>query len=145
MKKSTAIDAEAILHNHDFRATTVRVALIETLAEAPKPLTAAILVKKLRRFHADSATIYRGLSALTDARIIRQLSLIEGTYSYDLAVGRPHGHHIICESCNTIETIPFCVRGMETNAKEKSRLFKTISSHALSFSGTCKKCARAVR
>jgi Fur family transcriptional regulator, ferric uptake regulator len=145
MKKSIYIDTETILHDAGFKVTTVRTALLEALNEAHKPLSAAQLIKKVRKTHADTATVYRALNAFVEKDLVRALSLEKEKVVYQLMVGKPHSHHVVCTECSTIETIPFCVRSIETNAKERSKLFKTISGHTLSFLGTCKKCARAVR
>ncbi len=143
-KKQELIDTPEMLREHGFRVTDLRVALLNVLAEHSKPLTAGILIKKVKRLKADTATIYRALQAFVEVELVRQLNLQDRTATYEL-VREHHSHHIICNSCTQIEAIPFCVRSIEINAHAKSKLFKTISAHTISFSGTCKKCAKAVR
>lgn len=144
MKKAIPIDAEAILHEHDFRATPLRILLLEKIASATSPLTAQSIIRKVRTAKADTATIYRALGALTEAGILESHTLHKDKLSYSFAK-KDHGHHIVCTKCKTIETISFCIRGLQTNAVTKSKLFKAIQSHDLSFYGTCRKCVRAVR
>ena len=145
MKKSILSDVETVLRDHGFRVTAVRSALLTTLATSKSPLTIAIMAKKIRRHRADTATIYRALTAFVAAGIVREQTLLETAKQYDIVRNTHHEHYIVCSGCKTIESIPFCMRAIESSEKEKSRLFKTVDAHTLSFSGTCRKCARAVR
>lgn len=138
-------DVVALLREHDFKATPLRIALILALAESSKPLSVQQLARKTRKLNADIATIYRALEAFSLEEIVRPLTLTESGQVYELIREKNHEHHIVCMVCNAIESIPFCVRGIELNAQSKSKLFRNISSHTISFLGTCKKCARAVR
>ncbi len=139
------INPEALLHEHGFRNTPLRIGLLELFDAQKIPLCVTDIVKKMRRYKVDTTTIYRALDAFVESGIIRSLSFGAERNYYDLIRDTGHSHHIICDYCKTIESVPFCVRSIETNAKQTSRLFKTITSHQLSFNGTCKKCARAVR
>ncbi len=139
------INPEEVLHTHGFRNTVIRIKLLELFDLQKLPLSIPVIVKKMRRYKADTATIYRAIDAFVAAGIVRPISFGNDCTYYDLVRPSSHGHHIICEYCNAIESVPFCIKTLEKNVKQVSRLFKTISSHQLSFSGTCKKCARAVR
>jgi len=143
-KRQEPYDAAETLRESGFKVTDLRVALLTVLSEHSKPLSAAMLVKKVRKLHADTATICRALQAFVEAELIRPLSLTDRITSYEI-IRKDHRHHVVCQYCNQIEAIPFCVRGIEANAQAKSKLFKNISAHTISFSGTCKKCAKAVR
>lgn len=144
MKKATPIDTETVLHENGFKATPLRVLLLERLSLSAVPLTVPMIIRKVKTARADTATVYRALNALTDAGVLSAHSLHKDKVSYSLAAGE-HAHHIVCTKCKTVESIPFCVRGINTSAVAKSKLFKKISGHNLSFMGTCRKCVRAVR
>lgn len=144
MKKAIPIDAEALLRDSGFKATALRILLLEKLSVSSTPLTVPAIIRKVKTAHADTASVYRALNALTDAGILSAHTLHKDKLSYSLVRGE-HGHHIVCTQCKTIESIPFCVRGINTSAALKSKLFRKISAHTLSFSGTCRKCVRAVR
>jgi len=144
MKKATFIDIEHILHEHGFKVTPLRSMLLEKLSLSPTPLTVAAIVRKVKTARADTATVYRALNALTEAGLLIAHTLHKDKISYSFAT-EDHGHHIVCGTCKTIESISFCVRGINTSAVAKSKLFKKISGHNLSFMGTCRKCVRAVR
>lgn len=136
---------EEVLHEHDLKSTPLRIALLSYLAEHRKPVSIAMIAKKVKKLKADLASIYRALHAFTEKGIVQELQLSRECRSYELVEDRGHKHHIVCKKCNIIEPIDFCVRGIEQNVKEKSRLFNRISEHNLSFIGTCRKCVRAVR
>ena len=142
MKKAT--DYTTLLREHGFKATALRIAILEALEVSRTPLTVAKIVRKVRKHSADVESVYRALAAFVQEDIVRAIPLGSNSLSYEF-VRDQHGHHIVCTSCAVVEAIPFCVRSIELNAKDKSKLFKSISGHTLSFAGTCKKCARAVR
>jgi len=144
MKKATFIDTETLLHDHGFKVTPLRTMLLEKLSASSTPLTVPVIIRKVKTARADAATIYRALNAFTDAGILTTHTLHKDKLSYSFAT-KDHGHHIVCGKCKTIESISFCVRGINTSAVLKSKLFKKISGHNLSFLGTCRKCVRAVR
>lgn len=144
MKRAIVIDAESILRDSGFKVTALRVLLLEKLSQSSVPLTVPVIVRKVKTAHADTASVYRALTALTDAGILSAHSLHKDKTSYSLVQGE-HGHHIVCTLCNTVESVPFCVRGINASVVTKSKLFRKISGHTLSFMGTCRKCVRAVR
>ncbi len=144
MKKTTVIDTESVLHDHGFKATPLRALLLEKLYQSAVPLTVPVIIRKVKTARADAATVYRALRALTEAGILSAHTLHKDKVSYSFTRSE-HGHHIVCTTCTAVETIPFCVRGINTSAVAKSKLFKKISGHSLSFMGTCRKCVRAVR
>lgn len=144
MKKAISIDAQALLHENGFKATPLRLLLLEKLSASPTPLTVPIIIRKVKTARADTATIYRALNAFTTAGILIAHNLHKDKLSYSFTTNE-HGHHIVCKKCKTIESISFCVRGINISAVAKSKLFKKISGHTLSFIGTCRKCTRTVR
>jgi len=144
MKKSIPIDAPAVLREHEFKVTPLRVALLDTLSAATSPLTVVQLERKVRKLKANTTTVYRALQAFVEVELVHALALKKDKVSYEL-VRDEHKHHVVCDSCGVIESVPFCIKGISEKASLISRLFKTITTHRLEFFGTCKKCVRAVR
>lgn len=144
MKRATIIDTDTVLRDNGFKVTALRAMLLEKLSASSIPLTVPVIIRKVKSARADTATIYRALNALTHAGVLSAHSLHKDKVSYSFKRGE-HGHHIICTKCKTVESIPFCIRGINTSAAAKSKLFKKIEEHSLSFMGTCRKCVRAVR
>lgn len=145
MKKKTPLDTETVLHDAGFKVTPLRSLLLQTLHESTKPLPVSILVRKTKKLGADTATIYRALAAFIEKGIVQSVSLEKDKTCYELLIGRSHAHHVVCDSCGTIESIALCMRNIHAAAVGKSKLFKVIEDHRLEFFGTCRKCVRAVR
>lgn len=144
-KQLQPIDAEALLQEHDFKKTPLRILLLETLSLSPIPLPVSKLQRKLKKLDADVATIYRALNAFVEAGIVNALTVDKTKVLYELVREKTHMHHIVCDTCNAVESIPFCVKTIDQQAGKLSRLFNKIHNHQLAFVGTCRKCVRALR
>jgi Fe2+ or Zn2+ uptake regulation protein len=121
------------------------MALLEALLAAPSPLSVAQLVRKTRKVGADTATIYRALHAFEEMSLVTALTVDKTKVLYELSYAKTHLHHIVCDSCSAVESIPFCVKSLDQQVLRQSRQFKKVHSHQLAFVGTCRKCLRAVR
>lgn len=144
-KQLQPIDAEAILQEHGFKKTALRIALLEVLALSPVPLSVAKLQRKTKKVGADPATLYRALTAFTEEDIVTELTVDKTKVLYEFNRPKSHIHHIVCDSCSAVESIDFCVKSIDRQVVEYSKQFKKIHSHQLAFVGTCRKCLRAVR
>jgi Fe2+ or Zn2+ uptake regulation protein len=144
-KQMQPIDAEAVLEEHGFKKTPLRLLLLEVLSASAIPLSVAILKRKTKKVGADTATIYRALHAFVETEIVSALTVDKTKVLYQLNRPQVHVHHIVCDSCNAVESIPFCVKSIDQQAMKQSRQFKKVHSHQLAFIGTCRKCVRAVR
>jgi Fur family ferric uptake transcriptional regulator len=127
-----------LLHALGFRATPVRLCIIELFHKAKKPLSIAEIQDDLKN-DADLATIYRIVNALGVAGLIKQVDFQHGHAHYELAT-REHHHHLICQKCGKVVDISKC----DTSGLEKQALkiggFAKINSHSLEFFGVCSSC-----
>ncbi len=139
------IDAGALLAEHEFKKTPLRLLLLEVLALSAIPLSVAKLARKTKKVGADTATIYRALNAFVEAGMVHALTVDKTKTLYEITRAKSHVHHIVCDTCQTVESIPFCVKSIDRQAAEYSKQFKKVHSHQLAFVGTCRKCLRAVR
>lgn len=144
MKKYSEEQIELLLRENDLKITPIRVAILTHLATSPTPLTTAEIAKLVKKTKANLSTIYRALIDFAETKLVDRHLLRGDRVSYTFHT-KSHKHYIICNKCETIEPIAFCMRSIHTNAGAKSKLFKKISGHAMSFVGTCRKCARSVR
>ncbi len=135
MKKSTTIDAQVLLTKHGLKKTPLRMKLLEAIATTSSPLSVEELSRKLRG-KGNVVTLYRALAAFLEAGIVDCVT-IGGSARYQLAA---HEHHLVCESCGVIESIDFCISGIEKKALLKSKRFKKLGRHSLEFFGICRKC-----
>lgn len=134
MKKS--IDFPTLLRNHELKVTPLRIKMLEALSASTAPLSVESLQKKLRG-KGNMVTLYRALASFEEVGLVHGLTLKNAVH-YQLAL--EHQHHIICNECGTVETIPFCIEKIERGALKKSKKFKSIADHSLEFFGTCRKC-----
>ncbi len=144
-KQLQPIDAEALLQDHGFKKTALRLALLEALGNASAPLSVTQLMRKTKKIGADTATMYRALHAFEEAEMVTALGVDKTKVLYELARPKTHVHHIMCDSCNTVESVAFCVKSLDQQVVKQSRQFKKVYSHQLAFIGTCRKCLRAIR
>lgn len=131
-----------MLRTHGFRVTKGRVRLLDTLARSGTPLSVQELRAKLKDAQ-DQATLYRTLTDLAAAGIVRRVDLNTGTAHFEYTPGREHHHHVVCTRCGTIEDIDNCaLDALEKQLMKRSKSFARISSHSLEFFGQCVRCAR---
>lgn len=95
--KSSGKFAEA-LRDKGFRATYGRVALLEALGAAGKPLAVEALAERVAG-KLDLTNTYRALEALAEAGLVARIDLGHRHTHYELAALAPHHHHFVCEGC----------------------------------------------
>lgn len=125
------------------RYTPGREALVTVLERASTPLSTAEIVQART---GPQSSVYRNLSVLEDAGIVRRV-ITEGEFArFELAEElTEHHHHLICSNCGTVEdvTIP---RDLETTMdRTVDRLARRSGfarvRHRLDLIGTCRACA----
>jgi Fe2+ or Zn2+ uptake regulation protein len=87
-----------MLRERGFRATYGRVALLEALANAKKPLSVEGAAKAIKG-KLDLANAYRALEALASAGLVQRVDVGHQHMHYELAVLTPHHHHYVCADC----------------------------------------------
>jgi Fur family transcriptional regulator, stress-responsive regulator len=129
-----------LLREAGFRATFGRIALLQALERANKPLTVMELVHGLKK-HLDQATAYRALEALEAKGLVRRIDLGQAHSYFEIAL-LDHHHHLVCMSCDTIEDFAGCsAENMEKLALKGSSKFASLKEHSLEFFGICNACA----
>ncbi len=135
-----ALSAGDILRTHGFRVTAGRVKLLDHLQAAGKPRSIQDIRAALKGA-PDQATLYRTLTDLAKAGIVKRVDLNTGIAHFEYTPEKPHHHHIICTGCGDVEDIEHCsVDSLQKNMTRGSRKFKSISTHSLEFFGTCASC-----
>ena len=105
MKKLTQKELEVVLRDHALRVTEHRVAVLKAVASSKSAITVQVLFDILRdKYMIDQATVYRNLSSLHEAGILRRLDFNHGHAHYELETGEP-SHQLVCSKCETIEKI----------------------------------------
>ncbi len=138
MKKA---DLKNLLREKSCKVTPTRLAVLEVLQRAKKPMNAAQISQILGSSH-DQVTVYRTLQTLETAGIIKQITFHDRAAYYEPAAMDEH-HHAVCTNCHAVEDITdCCLASMEKTALKQSN-FAFITRHSLEFFGLCKRCAKS--
>jgi Fur family ferric uptake transcriptional regulator len=101
------------------------------------------LIDELKRggLNISRATVYRTLTKLVDAGLLRRLEVGTRTF-YDHDYGYPQHEHLYCEKCGKM--IEFQAPAIEAALREVCRQHNFQSSgHTLMIRGMCADCNRA--
>lgn len=137
----SAAKAAWLLRESNFRATKGRIELLIALASSHAPQSASQLAKKLGNA-LDEANVYRALKALSSRGLARMVQYERERARFEFAESGEHHHHLVCSDCGVVEHIDIpSDASLEREALRASRSFRSVSAHALEFSGTCDTCA----
>lgn len=142
MARYTQEELETMLQESGLRITGHRTTVLATVAKVKQPITVYELVEVLRKKHnIDQATVYRNLSTLHEAGLLRRLDFNHGHAHYELETGRA-SHQLVCQKCETIEKIEgISVDDAVKKMLKKSKKFKNTTTHSIEIYGLCKSCA----
>lgn len=90
------------------RATASRLAVLELVRAASRPLTHADVASSLGAESWDRATLYRNLNDLADAGLVRRV-LLGSAWHFEAASTDPNAQthpHFVCDECGTVECAP---------------------------------------
>lgn len=93
----------AALRAAGFRATYGRVALLEALAGAGKPLSAEVVAKRVKG-KLDIVNTYRALEAFSEAKLVRRVDVGHQHMHYAFVPRGKHQHEFVCATCGARET-----------------------------------------
>lgn len=142
MASYTKDELQTMLQEADLRITGHRLTVLATVAKVKQPITVYELVEVLRKkYDIDQATVYRNLSSLHEAGLLRRLDFNHGHAHYELETGRA-SHQLVCQMCETIEKIEgISVDDAVKKMLKKSKKFKNTTTHSIEIYGLCKSCA----
>lgn len=132
------LDFSKVLNKHDLKITQARISLLKLVENEHKPVDSQFLIETLQKsFSVDKVTIFRILNVLTEHGILRKLEFGEGKARYEL--NQEDHHHLICQSCGSVEDISDCnIEALEKEIKRKKKFL--VKLHTLEFYGLCKDC-----
>ena len=139
---ATASDIFDLLSRQGQRLTRARRAVIESLLAAGGPAS-------VRDLHAaagpvDLVTVYRALHWLVELGLARQVPGGPGGERFELAGEQAHTHHLLCDACGRMWTVPAC--GIPRSTFEAIRRDHgfTVTEHRLTFHGRCAECRERI-
>lgn len=135
-------DIETMIKEAGLRVTDHRSMILTIISKVKQPVTVYELVDTLRKkADIDQATVYRNLSSLHSAGLLRRLDFNHGHAHYELETGRA-SHQLVCHTCETIEKIEgISVDDAVKKMLKKSKKFKNATTHSIEIYGLCKTCA----
>lgn len=130
------------LRTQGHKITKNRVSILEFLSNQKKPVSADLVLEHIQNEHqsAHKTTIYRELEFLLVQNFIKEVEFGDGKKRYEIAINRPHHHHVVCVSCKRVEDIP-----LEENLSVQEKKIEEITnfkltSHMIEFFGKCESC-----
>ncbi|MEY4775988.1 MAG: hypothetical protein RL759_501 [Verrucomicrobiota bacterium] len=127
------------MKERSLRVTTPRLAMLNILAEATRPMSAEEIHAAAGDGTLDLVTVYRSLGALDEAGILQRHPLERGRSLYALVAPGHHHHHVICRRCGRIERLPGCdTSRLEAAARGKG--FADLT-HVMEIYGICPACS----
>lgn len=136
---------ERRLRENEVRYTTGRRAVIEGLAAADGPRSAAELSEDIGS-SVPLSSLYRSLSVLEEAGVVVPHFAVRGVTRYELAEWLTgHHHHLVCVDCGIVEDIDVPDRLESQIEAIVADIGASVSfrqtSHALEIEGRCAQCA----
>jgi Fe2+ or Zn2+ uptake regulation protein len=126
------------------RYTAKRQALAEVLVQAGRPLSIPEILSASAG--VPQSSVYRNLSVLERAGVVRRVITEEEFGRYELSEDlTEHHHHLICSLCGQIQDVAVPASLESTMGRTMSRLARrrgfATASHRLDVFGTCSDCA----
>jgi len=140
---TTAQFMAAQLHQHGFKLTRARQAVILALGEAARPLSIADLHTAAQTHAADIGlvTVYRTLELLAGLGLVRPVHLLDNCHAYALCTPG-HTHHVVCQRCSRVVEIEGCDLSAFLDEIVASTGYR-ITGHWLEIAGLCPECQQA--
>ena len=103
-------EVREMIRGKGLRATSSRIDVLVALHEAARPMAHEGVMDALRDGVYDKASVWRILSDLADAGILRRMDLGDRVWRYELhdqcrTVHVDHGH-FLCEDCGDVTCLP---------------------------------------
>lgn len=125
------------LKSSNHRITKSRQHIFEVLKTVP--VRASDIQNELRKKHfpSDLVTIYRTLELFVRLGIVTKTTFSDSIARFELASEEKHHHHLICDSCGSVEDAPID-ESFLNELKDTTRF--TIKRHTLEIYGSCTRC-----
>jgi Fur family transcriptional regulator, ferric uptake regulator len=136
-------EAATLARLSGLRPTPQRVAIIGALEGKSRPVTAQALHEEIGgRGGPGLATVYRTLRALAATGTAETFA--EGDEVAYKLCAVDHHHHLICERCARVTTIPSCEVEDWASQVARRRGF-AVTGHRADVYGVCASCRRRTR
>lgn len=135
-------DYRARIRRAGLRSTTSRVAVLQRLDAAGKPMTHAELAEELGLKGFDRATVYRNLADLTEAGLVTRSELGDHVWRFEVRrEGLPHtlDHpHFVCLDCGSVACLSDVKIDIRPSPGSKQSVIGQLTEVLLK--GRCERC-----
>jgi Fur family ferric uptake transcriptional regulator len=127
------------------RATPSRLAVLELLRACDAPMSHGDVADRLATQAWDRATIYRNLTDLAEAGLVRRTDVGDHTWRFE-AVSSDHeaaSHpHFICVECGSVECLPEIELAVRASRSTRSRPPRAVKQRQVEVHvrGLCDAC-----
>lgn len=139
-KVTDLAEIQATLRDSGLRSTSARIAVIQRLKKASRPLSHAEVAADLAGVGLDKATVFRNLNDLTDAGLLSRSELGDHVWRFELRDPK-HEHggshpHFVCVDCGSVS----CITEAVLPGKLKTRALDFGEITEILVRGHCKNC-----
>ncbi|HWO24426.1 MAG TPA: transcriptional repressor [Kofleriaceae bacterium] len=108
MAKNLDEELCAVVRSRGLRATPSRIAVLELLRASGAPVSHKDVADRLANQQWDRATIYRNLTDLAEAGLLRRTDVGDHIWRFEAVTDeRDAAHpHFVCTECGTVECLP---------------------------------------
>ena len=143
--KQTLDELRGLVRAKGLRATPSRLAVLELLRASDAPLSHGDVADQLAGEAWDRATIYRNLTDLSEAGLVRRTDVGDHVWRFE-AVSGDHdasAHpHFVCTECGTIECLPEIELAIRSRGSSRSRPPRAVKQRKVEVHvrGLCDAC-----
>ena len=99
-------ELRAAVRARGLRATPSRLAVLELLRASDAPVSHADVADRLASQAWDRATIYRNLTDLAEAGLLRRTDLGDHIWRFEAVTDDTAHPHFVCTECGAVECLP---------------------------------------
>ena len=121
------------------RVTQQRLALAKKVFGLHRHFTADELYSYVKSTGVSRATVYRTLSIMVEAGLVKEHKFGSGAKLYEHIIGHSNHMHMVCVNCGAIVEIPMDQIGEQLDEAAKAHDFKILEKDVVIF-GLCAKC-----
>lgn len=134
--------AKGLLKGAGLRSTAARIAVMQQLAAAGRPMSHAEVVEQLRDFGFDQSTVFRCLGEISDAGLVSRLDLGDQVRRFELrSTDSDHElehPHFMCVDCGQVSCLEEFTFSLSPSRGPRRNKLGEITEVLLK--GHCGKC-----
>ena len=127
MTRQSLDELRSAVRGKGLRATPSRLAVLELLRSSDTPMSHGDVADRLANQTWDRATIYRNLTDLAEAGLVRRTDVGDHVWRFEAVSGEHEAAahpHFVCTECGIVECLPQIELAMRTTRSKPPRAVK---------------------